>query len=103
MSTLKRNDQNEKEIRKFKIYAHINKSNGKIYIGQTCRDVEYCWNDGKGYVGCHHFWNAIKKHGNKYSDLEIYLESIGAVRVECDKKRSRWKYNIEKLIDEMHL
>ena len=31
------------------------------------------------------------------------LMENGAVRVECDKKRSRWKYNIEKLINEMHL
>ena len=31
------------------------------------------------------------------------LIANGAVRVECDKKRSRWKYNIEKLIKDMHL
>lgn len=31
------------------------------------------------------------------------LMENGAVRVECDKKRSRWKYNLEKLIKEMHL
>ena len=31
------------------------------------------------------------------------LMGNGAVRVGCDKKRSRWKYNIEKLINEMHL
>ena len=63
MNMLKNNEQNEKEIKKFKIYAHINKSNGKIYIGQTCRDVKYRWNNGKGYIGCRHFWNAIQKYG----------------------------------------
>ena len=31
------------------------------------------------------------------------LINNGAIRVECEKKRSRWKYNIEKLIKEMHL
>ena len=31
------------------IYKHINKINGKIYIGQTCQKPEYRWNHGKGY------------------------------------------------------
>ena len=31
------------------------------------------------------------------------LMENGAVRVDCEKKRSRWKYNIEKFIKEMHL
>ena len=63
MNMLKNNEQNEKEIRKFKIYAHVNKSNGKVYIGQTCKPVHYRWNDGKGYIGCKYFWNAIQKYG----------------------------------------
>ncbi len=60
---LKNNEQNENEIRKFKIYAHINKINGKIYIGQTCRDVNRRWANGLGYKGNNHFNNAIKKYG----------------------------------------
>ena len=31
------------------------------------------------------------------------LMENGAVRVDCEKKRSRWKYNIEKFVKEMHL
>ena len=31
------------------------------------------------------------------------LESIGATRVECEKKRTRYKYNIAKMISELHL
>ena len=31
------------------------------------------------------------------------LESIGATRVESTKKRTRYIYNIEKLVGELHL
>lgn len=31
------------------------------------------------------------------------LTENGAVRVDCEKRRSRWKYDIEKFVKEMHL
>ena len=31
------------------------------------------------------------------------LESIGAIRIESTKKRTRYTYNIEKLVGELHL
>ena len=34
------------------VYAHINKVNGKMYIGQTCQDINRRWRDGDGYKGC---------------------------------------------------
>lgn len=40
---------------------------------------------------------------NKKSFNVKDLLGNGAIRVECSKKRSRWKYDIEKLIDEIHL
>ena len=45
------------------IYKHINKINGKIYIGQTCQKPEYRWNHGKGYKQCPRFYAAIQKYG----------------------------------------
>ena len=63
MSTLKNNEQNENETRKFKIYAHVNKVNGKVYIGQTCKSPKQRWDNGKGYSYNGHFWNAIQKYG----------------------------------------
>ena len=43
--------------------------------------------------------NSINKKSFNVKDLE----TIGAIRVENTKKRTRHTYNIEKLINEMHL
>ena len=46
------------------VYAHINKENGKAYIGITCRPTSICWGkDGKGYKEQSKFYNAILKYG----------------------------------------
>ena len=54
-----------KEIneRKYCVYMHRNKINGKVYIGQTGTSVEDRWQNGKGYKGCTLFERAIKKYG----------------------------------------
>ena len=43
--------------------------------------------------------NSINKKSFNIKDLE----SIGATRVESTKKRTRYIYNIEKLVGELHL
>ena len=58
---------NTNENYNYKIYAHVNKVNGKIYIGQTKQKVEDRWRDGLGYKpygkkSPSHFWNAIQKY-----------------------------------------
>lgn len=47
----------------YTIYAHKNKINGKLYIGQTCQKPEYRWNNGKHYQNCTAFNRAIQKYG----------------------------------------
>ena len=48
---------------KFKVYAHVNKTDKKIYIGITCQNVVDRWKNGKGYEYNIHFWSAIQKYG----------------------------------------
>lgn len=51
------------EDKKWCVYMHINKINGKKYIGQTCQNPKTRWANGLGYVESPRFWNAIQKYG----------------------------------------
>ena len=45
------------------VYAHVNKTNGKMYIGIT-NSAERRWGaNGEQYRGCTHFYNAVQKYG----------------------------------------
>lgn len=47
----------------YKLYMHINKTNGKVYIGQTKHSYSSRWGNGKGYGRSSRFAKAIKKYG----------------------------------------
>ena len=49
--------------KKYCIYIHTNKTNGKVYVGQTCLKPEQRWKKGMAYKSSLYFYNAIKKHG----------------------------------------
>ena len=57
------------------IYKHTNKINGKVYIGQTCKEPEKRWNNGKGYKGTD-FAEDIQKFGWDNFDHEILYSNI---------------------------
>ena len=51
-------------MKSYTVYIHVNKDNGKVYIGQTCQSkLNLRWSDGRGYAGSPHFAAAIKKYG----------------------------------------
>lgn len=56
-------EKEEREKRKWCVYMHVNKINGKKYIGQTCQNPETRWEKGNGYKRNPHFWSAICKYG----------------------------------------
>ena len=47
----------------YTIYAHVNKTNGKMYIGQTSVKPEERWKNGNAYKNSRYFSNAIEKYG----------------------------------------
>lgn len=88
------------------IYVHVNKVNGKIYIGQTHHlDPTKRWmSRGYGYRNCTYFWNAIQKYGwDNFEHIvlveHLSLEMANIIEAELIKKydsNNRYKgYNIE--------
>lgn len=61
---------------KYCVYKHTNKINGKVYIGQTGQTPENRWLEGKGYIGCTHFYNAIQKYGWDNFEHEIVYNCL---------------------------
>lgn len=47
----------------YTVYVHVNKINGKMYVGITSQTVEQRWRQGKGYKHCVFFYRAIEKYG----------------------------------------
>ena len=59
------------------VYQHINKINNKRYIGITCQPfIKRCGTDGKRYVKCRYFWNAIQKYGWENFDHQILYSGL---------------------------
>lgn len=63
---------------------HINKINGKAYIGITCKEPTKRWgHNGAGYQTQPHFWRAIQKYG--WENFEHYIIETGLTEEEaCD-------------------
>ena len=73
----------------FCVYAHINKVNGKIYVGQTCRKPESRWGrNGSGYKEHPYFYHAIQKYG--WDNFEHEIVASNLTKEEAD--------NFEKLL-----
>lgn len=94
------------ENKKFCVYLHRNRKDGKIYVGQTCQKPEERWRpDGNGYKGSPHFWRAIQKDGWENFD-HIILEDELSLEEANQKEQyyidffhstdSKFGYNIMK-------
>ena len=61
-------------MKKYCVYKHTNRINGKSYIGITSQKPENRWKNGKGYVHNAFFWRAISKYGwHNFSHEILYI------------------------------
>lgn len=74
--------------KKYLIYKHTNKINGKSYIGQTCQDPERRWRKGEGYKDSPKFYSAIKKYGWDNFTHEIIEDNL--TFEEANEKEVYW-------------
>ena len=84
------------KTKSYKIYAHVNKTNGKVYIGQTQQKVNKRWQNGYGYIDNDYFYKAIQKYGWDGFEHIVLFEGLSPdvadlIEIELIKK---YKSNI---------
>lgn len=58
------------------VYIHTLKSDGRVYVGQTCNLKNRWCGNGSRYESCSYFGNAIKKYGWDAFDHEVVLDGL---------------------------
>ena len=76
------------------IYKYTNKINNKIYIGQTCQNIEdRAGKNGKGYITSSRFYNAIQKYGWDNFQCEILYENLTPEEADNIEQQLIEQYN----------
>lgn len=65
----------------YTVYKHVNKTNGKVYIGITSGSPKKRWGNGRGYHGSAHFKAAIEKYG--WDNFEHLIIQEGLTKTEA--------------------
>ena len=82
----------------YKIYVHINKTNGKMYIGQTKMQIQNRWRkNGEGYKprgsSDTYFWRAIQKYGWDNFEHIILIDNLSLEAANIIEEELIKKYN----------
>lgn len=92
----------EAQEKTYLIYKHVNKINGKIYIGQTCLSTNKRWQNGYGYKSYttlpnnkkipSHFWSAIQKYGWDNFEHKVLIHGLTKEQADSWEKKliKRW-------------
>lgn len=91
------------EERNYTVYMHVNKINGKKYIGITSQKPEKRWRYGYGYTNNEHFTRSIKKYGWSNFNHEILFTNLTQKEAEIKEieliakyKTTQFKYGYNK-------
>ena len=84
-----------------------NQMKGLVEAGQHCLVAGLLINfrnenNDTFFICIDDYVDMVENIDKKSFNIKDLMEN-SAVRVDCEKKRSRWKYNIEKFVKEMHL
>ena len=71
----------------YTVYMHVNKTNGKRYIGITSQKPEIRWKNGLGYKRQRRFYNAILHYG--WDNFEHLILSNGLTKKEAEAEEER--------------
>lgn len=75
------------EDKKYFLYIHENKTNGKVYVGITSKDTpEKRWLNGRGYKGTY-FYRAIQKYGWDGFEHKILFSNLSQDQAFILEKR----------------
>ena len=80
--------------KKWKVYVHTNKTNGKRYVGITSREnVNHRWQNGRGYSENTYFRSAIRKYGWDGFDHEVLYTDLSEQEAKETERRliAEWK------------
>lgn len=88
----------------YTVYMHVNKTNGKRYIGITSNTPSVRWHNGCGYKKQRRFFSAIQHYG--WSGFEHLILETGLSKEEAERREEelikkynsndlRYGYNIE--------
>lgn len=77
----------------YTVYMHVNKINGKRYIGITRLNVSQRWANGKGYKTQDHFYRAIQKYGWDGFEHIVIFSGIDEKSAEKREQELIKKYN----------
>ena len=79
--------------KKFIVYCHKNKVNGKRYIGITCQQLNQRFRNGKGYKSSPHFNHAIQKYGWGNFEHQILFSELSEEDAKNKEIEMIEKYN----------
>lgn len=76
----------------YSVYMHVNKTNGKRYIGITSQKPLYRWKNGLGYRSQKRFFSAIKSYGWDGFDHYVLRENLSKAEAERTEEELIRKY-----------